>query len=603
MNSLIDIATCITCYYQPIFSLRKREVIGYEALSRFIMEGVAVSYTDAVQPLSDRDRIEIDWECRKRCVENYTFKDKKLFLNINPKSIMSPRFGRGITEEIIRASGLSPSQVVLEITESEKVSDIEDLKRIIHYYKEVGFNVALDDFGLGYNTIEFILSLTDSIDYIKLPRQLIKGISRSFMRYQLAETFKEVSHSLGVKVVAEGVENKEDLESVFSLGIDLVQGYLIAKPAPSAELQNLDIKSVVCNDLKTSLSMNGIDILSEIIKPLKAFKVRKDVRFKDITALLEETDPSYKDNYILLEIEGAIKLLFNVWEYARLSANPLRFNLLYNKNILWFMDSAMRNDCPNLIREVSTCEVVDRTELTSLIGTAFYFEKNSREEVVLVSEQGKLNYYLCRDDVYESLYKVFYRKKIHTNPLTGLPANLEIERVVEELIESEEHFIQVYLDIDNFKPFNDTFGFYLGDVMIKKTAFILNAFLRDNFKERHFLGHIGGDDFVFLITDTDMDSVVRKLPELLHELERSTAPLYPKEVQSEGYFHGKDREGRIQKFPVASFSLAVVDGKGKTSLVEISKVSARLKKKAKAFEGSAIAVENHENIISLYQNF
>ena len=148
------------------------------------------------------------------------------------------------------------------------------------------------------------------------------------------------------------------------------------------------------------------------------------------------------------------------------------------RNFSWLLKEGL-NICPDLITPLSQYqeETIELCELTSPLELALLFEK-CKKEVFFIKEQDGIKYYLIREEVYEKLYKEVYKARIHVNPLTGLPANIVIEEYIENLLLSGEEFFAGYFDIDNFKAFNDTYGFITEDNLIKRTAFFLNKYIR-----------------------------------------------------------------------------------------------------------------------------
>ncbi len=589
MEANIDaIEKIIIPHYQPIFSLKKKKVIGYEGLSRFKIGNDILSFPQVYKIFKDKEKNgDLDWECRKILLEEFPFKNREdclLFINILSTSVASEKFGKNLTEKFVKKARLHPSQVVLEITESEKIQNVDQLINMLKHYKKQGFKLALDDFGTGYNTISIFFELSYYIDFIKLPIIIVQGVSKSFIKYELIKTFREISHNLGIKVIAEGVENEEDLKTLIELGTDFVQGYLISKPLPVSEIQNLKINFKIPEREYKGFMCS----VSQWIRPIKIVEVSSEAKFKDFLPLFQ--DYSKTEKYLLLKLNNE-NFVLNLWEFARICADPIKFNLFYMRNFFWLLKEGL-NICPDLITPLSQYqeETIELCELTSPLELALLFEK-CKKDVFFIKEQDEIKYYLIREEVYEKLYKEVYKARIHVNPLTGLPANIVIEEYIENLLLSGEEFFAGYFDIDNFKAFNDTYGFITGDNLIKRTAFFLNKYIKEAYGERGFIGHVGGDDFVFVVRDGDMEKLSATLDRLLRALENSARIFFTEEDLKRGYFIGKDREGKERKFPLASFSIAVVNGKNKSTIQEVAKTAAKLKKIAKSYPGSKVVFE------------
>ncbi|MDQ7033118.1 MAG: GGDEF domain-containing protein [Desulfonauticus sp.] len=576
-------------YFQPIFSLKSKKIIAYEGLSRFLVDGTFIPFPKVYEEFKAFDlQKELDWQCRKKIIEEYPFKNQcLLFVNILMSSVESEKFGKGLTRHFAENCGISPSNIVLELVEVEKVENLKKLLEVIQYYKSQGFKICLDDFGTGYNTIEIFFELSSHIDYIKIPLQIVKGVSKSWIKHELLKTFKDIALNLGLEVIAEGIEFEEDLKTLLELGVDHGQGFLFAKPMPKDELLNY-----IPQINFPKVSYDGL--LSSIHKWLKELPVIEicNNKFKELLEKFNKLPQTEKFAEIKLKNKSELYIL-NLWEFARLCADPVKFNLVILRDIDWFIDYAKKHK--GLLYSMQylgkNCQLIDVCDLTSLLDLAIKFQK-SHIDFFIILEHENPKYYLLKEEVYEKLYKEIYKSRIHVNPLTGLPANIIIEDVINSLLKEEKDFFVGYLDIDNFKAFNDNYGFLKGDLMIKRTAFFLNRYIKECYENKGFVGHIGGDDFVFVVEDNNEQKLREITARIINSLERNTKCLFSDEDVKRGYFVGKDREGNIRKFPVASFSIAVVNGKNKKTVHKIAKVAAKLKKIAKNYNSSKIIFES-----------
>lgn len=175
------------------------------------------------------------------------------------------------------------------------------------------------------------------------------------------------------------------------------------------------------------------------------------------------------------------------------------------------------------------------------------------------------------------------------NPLTGLPGNVSIEKKLKELLECERPMGVAYVDLDNFKAYNDIYGFAKGDEMIKNVARLLvntvNRWTRDG-----FVGHIGGDDFIFIVP---MEVVENIAGEVIRNFNSLIPSFVNKKDFERGYFISKDRQGNLVKFPLPSLSIAIVPvHKGKVKHIgEIAERASQVKKIVKSIKGSAYFID------------
>jgi diguanylate cyclase (GGDEF)-like protein len=186
--------------------------------------------------------------------------------------------------------------------------------------------------------------------------------------------------------------------------------------------------------------------------------------------------------------------------------------------------------------------------------------------------------------------KVLEALNLDASPLTGLPGNLAIERVIEERLSAPSVFSLCQIDLDHFKPYADKYGYAWASEIIKEVAKILLA-ERERAEMRDiFVGHIGGDDFVLIADPERAETLGRRLVDVFDEQIR---PFYSAEDLQQGFIVGKDRKGNEQTFPLLSISVAMVTGDGRRfkNALEMAEVTAELKEYAKSLAGNNFVKE------------
>lgn len=203
--------------------------------------------------------------------------------------------------------------------------------------------------------------------------------------------------------------------------------------------------------------------------------------------------------------------------------------------------------------------------------------------------------------------KLFYRMFIakDNNPLTGLPGNRAISIKLQNLIikQNEIKFAVIYGDLDNFKPYNDIYGFAKGDEIILYTAKLLESALKDFSKsELDFLGHIGGDDFIII---TIPDNIEKICNFITTKFDKDAPSFYNEEDRNRGFILTKDREGNLKQYKFLSISLAVVTNLKRQfdSISDLSKVAAEVKKVAKSKEYSSWYVDKRNGDVQKEKEF
>jgi diguanylate cyclase (GGDEF)-like protein len=168
------------------------------------------------------------------------------------------------------------------------------------------------------------------------------------------------------------------------------------------------------------------------------------------------------------------------------------------------------------------------------------------------------------------------------DPAAGRTA---IEREVQRRIGEHAGFAFCYLDLDNLKAFNDFYGFAKADGVVRQTADILREVVSQLGDGSEFVGHVAGDDFVFIVAPSRVDAICQRI---IESFDRIIPLYYEREDRQRGYIEAEDRYGNRRKFPVMSVSIAAVITDGTTDHPELARLAAELKKKAKAVTGSVV---------------
>lgn len=186
---------------------------------------------------------------------------------------------------------------------------------------------------------------------------------------------------------------------------------------------------------------------------------------------------------------------------------------------------------------------------------------------------------------------------MHSNrtvsPLTGLPGNVQIQAEFKKRLLKKEEFSILYIDLDHFKEYNDTYGFSKGDEVIKLTARTIAKSIHNRDLDNTFIGHIGGDDFIAIVPKGEHEKVCQ---DIICEFDAKIVEYFSKEDIERGYLEVPNRRGIIEEIPLTSVSIGVVEvdkGRFKNTL-EIGEVGAQVKHMAKSIMGSSYAVNRRK---------
>ena len=179
------------------------------------------------------------------------------------------------------------------------------------------------------------------------------------------------------------------------------------------------------------------------------------------------------------------------------------------------------------------------------------------------------------------------------SPLTGLPGNVQIQAELKKRFLSKETFAMMYLDLDNFKAYNDVYGFLKGDEIIKFTARTILKNIHTDEYEDSFVGHVGGDDFIAIVPTLNCEDLCKNI---IANFDAEVTKFFTEEDSEKGYIEVANRKGVIEQFPLTSISIGVVEAdKGRfTNMLEIGEVGAQVKHLAKSVIGSSYAIDRRK---------
>jgi GGDEF domain-containing protein len=184
---------------------------------------------------------------------------------------------------------------------------------------------------------------------------------------------------------------------------------------------------------------------------------------------------------------------------------------------------------------------------------------------------------------------------LDASPLTRLPGGIAIETVLKKRIDSQQPIAFCVLDLDNFKAFNDRYGYANGSEVIKETAKIIDNVVKSKGSPEDFIGHVGGDDFVVITTPEFMREISS---EIISQFDRRIPDFYDIEERERGYILGKTRQGIEMEFPIMSISIAIVTNEHRQLInpLEASEIAAELKDYAKTIQKSVFVVDKRRNV-------
>lgn len=238
-HHLLDETSCSNCAsddklgfdftmaFQPIVNLNTRQIFGYEALVRGLNNESAYSI---ISQVNDDNRYAFDQNCRVKAIAlaSKLGLDSMLSINFLPNAIYQPERCIRTTFAAAKQYGFPTERIMFEFTETEKIEDSAHIKRIVEYYRALGFMTAIDDFGAGYAGLGLLANFQTNI--IKLDMALIRNVDQDKVRQSIVKNTLNMLRELNITCLAEGIETEGEMTWLKDIGIELMQGYLFAKP-------------------------------------------------------------------------------------------------------------------------------------------------------------------------------------------------------------------------------------------------------------------------------------------------------------------------------------------------------------------------------------
>ena len=240
LQHVID-SRLVRSVYQPVVDLRFARVVGYEALTRVV--GNHFENVDALFRAAQESKSlwQLERLCRERALAgaNELPPGLLLFLNVEPESIFDPHFRSDRTLRLLEKANLSPDRIVLEVTEHSAVHDFTAFRQTLTYFRSRGFRLAIDDMGSAYAGLQSVAEIQP--EFLKVDISLVRDLNTQPLKRELIATMQRFSSSVGIQLIAEGIEKPEELEALVDIGVPMGQGYLFARPESNPPIPDLSL--------------------------------------------------------------------------------------------------------------------------------------------------------------------------------------------------------------------------------------------------------------------------------------------------------------------------------------------------------------------------
>jgi GGDEF domain-containing protein len=493
---------------------------------------------------------------------------------------------RDDTLALLRHRGVDPQRIVIELTEQSTIPDVASFLPVISALRTVGAQFALDDYGTANASMNLWVRLQP--DVVKIDRFFIHGISSDSLKFEAVRAMQHFANASGARLVAEGIEDEADLIVVRDMGIGCGQGYFFGRPHAQPARR-------VTDDARDALRAGHIAVFPETTRTVSSASPSGGMASAKMMVHAPAL-PRHATNNDVLELFNCLPdlhavavvehdepvALINRRSFMDRYALPYHRELFGKRPCLQFANAS-----PVIIEQSMTVE-----QMAKLLASDD--QRYLADGFVITDNDGKYAGLGTGENLVRAVTEVRIEAARYANPLTFLPGNIPISSHIARLLGNDAGFYACYVDLNHFKPFNDQYGYWQGDEVLKFAAAVL-ADVCD--PTRDFLGHVGGDDFLILFQSDDWRERVLRAIQLFNE---GAQRFYAPEDRLAGGIHGEDRRGNATFFSFVTMAIGCVHieshvGPTLYSSEEVASVAALAKRRAKQDPGGFVLIEADES--------
>jgi EAL domain-containing protein (putative c-di-GMP-specific phosphodiesterase class I)/GGDEF domain-containing protein len=529
-------------HFQPIVDIDRATILGFEALTRgpanSSLHSPLVLFEVAARfgRLLELERLVIRRALRR-------FKELNLpgqiFLNLSVDSLLDAEAQTDLISSDLAAFGMPASRLVLELTETRVCLDPERLRSSADALRRLGFAMALDDLGEGFASLKRWLDLKP--EFVKIDRHFIDGIAQDPLKQHFVRAIMDLASSAGCTVIAEGLEQASDLAVLHRLGVKYCQGYLLARPSATP-------RRSLRAEVGALLQWNETAQQAAVPLPPGAITTAAQLARRGHTASAKISCLGAVDMFKFDEQLHAIPVLDDALRPIGLLRS---MHVLKRSSERFFMDIHAHHSCLKLMDSQPLIFDVS-TSLRTMSEAIANLDDSLMVDGFVVTQDGAYFGSGRTSDLLKAVSDLQVNSARYANPLTLLPGNVPIDSHIDALIEEGQAFVVAVWDIDNFKPFNDVYGYRCGDDIIKFTAQTLLQAIEPSID---FVGHIGGDDFLMVLCSTEWQA---RLQRVCTDFDAGVRGFFSTEHLQSGGYTTANRQNQPTFHPLPTLSAGVI---------------------------------------------
>jgi diguanylate cyclase (GGDEF)-like protein len=551
----------LDCAFQPIVEVTTGATFGYETLLRGHDQLGFKSPLDLIDRLAETGQLPaLEQMMSGRALGKFTsipgYQSSTLFINLDFRLIPDGAELLDILVKHLRVHGIPPSSICFELSERFDNTSAPEFADLIAKMRRSGFKIAIDDFGVGRG--EFKLLCDYPVDYLKIDRHFIADLADAPRKQHLVKNIVNIAHTLGIRVIAEGVETEQEFLACREFGVDMVQGWYIARPSVNVNDQRTSFPHLRDHS-KARGSGGSLDelLIRKQIENLP-FVYENDSIEKVFEMFRMNPEHSY---FPVLNVNNEPRGIIQETQLKEFIYHPFGRDLLKNRDYLKPVAFFVKN-APIISLDSDTEDLVSA------------FANMDGCHCVLLTENMRYAGAISAASLIRILNEKQLKTALDQNPLTGLPGNLAIVNFLRSACSDADNVRYLcYCDFDNFKPFNDRYGFHAGDHAISLFAALMRRYF---FHDNEFIGHIGGDDFFVGLKGISDEEMLHPLGRLLGDFLSEVMTLYSDEERRDGFILGHGRDGIETKIPLMRCSIGVLELPAGVVISDIDRISAEI---------------------------
>ena len=554
LNLLLDIIVNkqLHAQFQPIVNLRDGQVLGYEALIRG-PKGGTLRRPGALFRAAAKARMVswFDLACQERCFQRAAEQGLKhlLFINMEAEGLSFLDMHDRPLATRARDCGLSPTSIVIEITERQAVDDFPRLMYALNRLRDQGFKIAVDDAGAGYSSLHAIAEIRP--DFVKIDRSLVRNLDVNGERRALLSALVQYARNIGTQILGEGSETFEELGTLIDLGVPYGQGYLMGKPADTFRGVSREMREFIQQRQRQRgqrmagrfTLIGGLARAGKTLPPDAplADAARSFYKNPSLTSVVIVEDSAVRG----LLMRQSLEHILDMARSARMEG------LLPEETVAqWMQTEFLRAYAEEPVGDVAR-QATTRADLSL------------ESDIVVVDGGNRYVGVTPMRVLMEAATTTQENRKRYADPLTGLPNLVSLEQIACDRLPGRGPLALVRIDLTGLAAYNRAYGLPHGDNVVCALARMIQEAARSadsavvlvgNAANAHtqetFIAHLGGDDFVAL---THPDKVEPLCGALMQAFARQESAFYtPDHYRSGGMgiIESSERGGGERRVPL-----------------------------------------------------